>query len=258
MAAMEEDGDPISDGIDKKVNEEILSHSATLYPAATGVLAMLYGGLFSSPAGLIAGGVGISISGGYYLYQKLSNSKKLSQKYIDKAREEQKRDLIAKLDTLGPELSELGCEQGALQVEQLKNKFTGLLAIIDDKLSNNPEAASRLHLLAEKLYLATINNLVHAKQILRSIHDIDLEYIKTQLARAHNSLEKESLEERRRLKVEGINAAEECIANNEIAMTKINSLSIQLAKSKKNIKFDMEKSLHEITNNVRVEQWETD
>ena len=61
---------------------------------------------------------------------------------------------------------------------------------------------------------------------------------------------------RDRLKMEGVNAAEDCIANNEIAMTKINVLSMELAKSKTNSRFDMESSLHEITNNVRIDQWE--
>ncbi len=229
----------------------------TLYPAAGGVLALLYGGLFNSTAGWVAGGLSIIASGGFYLYQKMTKSTKLSQKYIDKVREEQKRELISKLGTLGPELRELGCEQGALQVDQLNNKFVGLLATIDEKLSDQSMEASRLHALAEKLYLATIDNLIHAKQILKSIKDIDLDYIDTQLERAHNAVEKESLIERRKLKLEGMDAAEECIANNEIAMTKINLLSMKLAKSKRNANFDMEESLHEITNNVRVEQWET-
>jgi len=244
--------------IRKKVNEELLSHSMTLYPAAGGVLSMLYGGLFSSSLGFIVGGLCLLVSGGTYLYQKSTSSKRISHKHIAKAREEQKRELISKLGSLGPELRELDCEQGALQVEQLNKKFDGLLATIEDKLDAKSVESSRLNALAEKLYLATIDNLIHAKQILVSIKDIDLDYIETQLARAHNAVEKESLEERKMLKLEGINAAEECIANNEIAMTKINLLSMKLAKSKKNSKFDMEKSLHEITNNVRVEQWETD
>ncbi len=252
----QEDHSFSAEGIGKKVNEELLTHSMTLYPAAGGVLALLYGGLFSSTAGFIAGGIGIIASGGFYLYQKITNGKKLSQKHIDNAREEQKKELISKLATLGPELRDLGCEQGALQVDQLNNKFVGLLATIDEKLSNKSVEASRLHALAEKLYLATIDNLIHAKQILKSIKDIDLDYIETQLARAHNTVEKESLEERRRLKIDGSNAAEECIANNEIAMTKINLLSMNLARSKRNSKFNMEQSLHEITNNVRTEQWE--
>jgi len=244
--------------IGKKVNEELLTHSLTLYPAAGGFLGLLYGGLFQSLPGFVIGGLGLLFSGGFYFYQKSKNSDRLSQKYIDIARDDQKKELIAKLQSLGPELRELNCEQGALQVEQLNKKFGGLLATIDDKLSTESVEASRLTALAEKLYLATIDNLIHAKQILMSIKDIDIEYIETQLARAHNAVEKESLEERRTLKVEGINAAEECIANNEIAMTKINLLSMKLAKSKKNSKFDMEQSLHEITNSVRVEQWETD
>ena len=245
------------EGITKKVNEEILNHSLTLYPGAAGVLGLLWGGLFSSPVGWIVGGVGIIGSVGNVVYQKYFRSNKISKKYIDQAREKQKQELIAKLDSLGPELLALGCDQGAQQVEQLRSKFEGLKANIADKLSDDPVTASKLSALAERLYLATIDNLIHAKQILKSVYDIDLDYIDKQLARAHNDLEKESLEERKKLKLDGVNEAEDCIANNEIAMTKINMLSISLAKSKKSSSFDMETSLHEITNNVRVEQWES-
>ncbi len=253
---MDEEEKFSDEGISKKVNEEILNHSLTLYPGAGGVLALLWGGLFSSTGALVIGGLGIAASIGHAVYQKYFKSNKLSKKYIDQAREEQKQQLIAKLDSLGPELVELGCDQGAQQVEQLSKKFDGLQETIVDKLSNDPTTASKLSALAERLYLATIDNLLHAKQILKSVDDIDLDYIDTQLARAHNEIEKESLEERKKLKLDGINEAEVCIANNEVAMTKINMLSISLAKSKKSSSFDMESSLHEITNNVRVEQWE--
>jgi len=206
-----------SEGINKKVNEEILNHSMTLYPGAAGALAMLWGGLFSNPAGLIIGGVGLGASVGFGVYQKLAKTKKISQKYIEKAREDQKQQLIAKLDSLGPELRELDCEQGALQVNQLSIKFQGLQVIINEKLEKQPVQASRLNALAEKLYLATIDNLLHAKQILKSVQNIDLAYIDTQLAKAHNESERESLMERKKLKMA---------------------------------------SLHEITNNVRIDQWE--
>jgi len=254
---MDNDEQFSDEGIKKKVNEEILNHSLTLYPGAAGILGLLWGGLFASPAGFVIGGVGILGSIGNAIYQKYFKSNKLSKKYIDQAREEQKQQLIAKLDSLGPELMALDCDQGAQQVDQLRNKFEGLMSNIADKLKNDPTTASKLSALAERLYLATIDNLIHAKQILKSVQDINLDYIDTQLKTAHNDLERESLEERKKLKLDGINEAEECIANNEIAMTKINMLSISLAKSKKNSNFDMETSLHEITNNVRVEQWES-
>lgn len=253
---MEPDQHFSKEHIEKKVNSEILASSLTLFPAAGGFLALLGGALFASVPALVVGGLGIGLSAGYYSLQKLKNFSNLSQKYVDTLRQEQKLQLIQKLDSLGPELTRLSSHQGAEQVGRLKEKFEGLCSVIKEKIGNDQVKAARLNAIAEQLYLATIDNLVHAKQILSSIDNINLDYIDKQIQRAHSDEERESLEERRQLKLEGINAAEECIAHNEVAMTKINQLSMQLAKAKQS-SFDMESSLHEITNNVRIEQWET-
>lgn len=242
--------------IEKKVHHQITSSSLTLFPAAGGFLCLLSGALFASAPALIIGGIGLGVSAGFYAFQRFKNFSNLTQKLVDKLRSEQKHQLIKKLSSLADELSELKCYQGAEQVDRLKEKFDGLCSVIQEKLNDDPVKAARLHAIAEQLYLATIDNLLHAKQILNSIDNINLEYIETQLERAHSDQERESLEERRQLKLDGVNSAEECIAHNEVAMTKINQLSIELAKAKRS-NFDMEKSLHKITNNVRVEQWET-
>lgn len=242
--------------IEKKVQSEISSSSLTLFPAAGGFLSLLWGALFASIPALIMGIIGLGTSAAYFAYQRFKNFSQLSQNLVDRLRAEQKAELLKKLNSLADELTEFKCYQGAEQVDLLKEKFDGLCSIIQEKLSDNPVKAARLHAIAEQLYLATIDNLLHAKQILSSINNIELDYIENQIKRAHSEEERESLIERRQLKIDGINSAEECIAHNEVAMTKINQLSMELAKTKRG-NFDMEKSLHNITNNVRVEQWET-
>ena len=241
--------------ISQKVNAGILSNSLTLYPTALGALALLWGALFGVTTAFIIGVAALALGVGNYVFQRKMKFEKLATKHIDQLRDSQKKELIGKLSTLGDDLSRLGCQQGVEQVSHLEKKFNTLCQMIAEKLAHDPVKASRLTALAEQLYLATIVNLLNAKQMLKSIDDIDLEYIDTQLARAHNDMERESLEERKNLKLNGLNAVEECIAKNEVAMTKINQLAIQLAQTK-NAQFKMEESLHEITNNVRVEQWE--
>ena len=253
---MEPDQHFSKEHIEKKFNKESLTNSVTLFPAAGGFLGLLGGALFASVPALILGGIGIGISAGFYAFQKFKNFSNLSQNLVDKLRRDQKSQLIEKLGSLGQELTDFSCNQGAEQVDRLKEKFDGLCSIIREKVGNDNVKSARLNAIAEQLYLATIDNLVHAKQILSSIDNINLDYIETQIQRAHSQEERESLEERRQLKIDGINAAEECIAHNEVAMTKINQLSMELARAKQS-PFDMESSLHEITNNVRVEQWET-
>ena len=253
---MEAEPDFSKESIEKKVNDDIASHSLTLFPAAAGVLGLLWGGLFAIPTALALGGLSLAVSIGYFSFQKFGRFGKLTSAYINKLRREQKEKLVQKLSTIGGELESLGCDQGAAQVERLKTKFEGLSAMIQEKLPDDEAKSNRLNAMAEKLYLATIDNLLQTRQILQSIDDIDLDYIDQQLKRAHSDQERESLEARRQLKIDGMNAAEECIAHNELAMTKVNQLSMELAQTRaKNSPYDMEESLHEITNNVRVEQW---
>ncbi len=242
--------------IEKKVNEDIASHSLTLFPAAAGILGILGGALFALPTALTLGGLSLAVSISYFSIQKFGRFGKLTAGYITQLRNEQKEKLVQKLSTIGGELQALGCHQGAAQVERLKTKFDGLIAMIQEKLPDNESKSGRLNAIAEKLYLATIDNLLQARQILQSIDDIDLDYIEEQIQRASSNQERETLEARRQLKLDGIQAAEERIAHNEVAMTKVNQLSMEIAQARsKNSPFDMEESLHEITNNVRVEQW---
>lgn len=253
---MEPETDFSKKSIEKKVNEQITSHSLTLFPAAAGALGLLWGGLFAVPAALVLGGLSLATSVGFFSFQKFGRFGKLTTAYVNQLRGQQKEKLVQKLSTIGGELANLGCHQGAEQVARLKTKFDGLAAMIQEKLPDDETKASRLNAMAEKLYLATIDNLLQTRQILQSVDDIDLDYIDAQVQRAHSEQERESLEARRQLKLDGINAAEECIAHNELAMTKVNQLSMELARARaKHSPYDMEESLHEITNNVRVEQW---
>lgn len=255
---MSNNPDPFSkDHIAKKVNDEILNDSFTLIPSALGILGLLWGGLFSSGAALIIGALALTAGAANFFLNKFKRVPKLTEKHITKAREQQKKLILQKLDSLGPELSELGCHQGTAQVDMLRTKFQDLNALIIEKLDSEDSRSQRIAGLAEKLYLATIENLDHARQILKSVQNIDLEYIDSQIARAHSDEEKESLTERKNLKLKGIDESENCIAKNEVAMTKLNLISMQLAKQKKGTHIDMESSLHEITNNVRIDQWES-
>lgn len=242
--------------IEKQVNREIASHSMTLFPAAAGVLGLLWGALFAAPAALVLGGLAVATSVGFFSLQKFGRFGKLTSAYLLKLKNDQREMLLKKLSTIAPELADLGCHQGAAQVEILKAKFDGLNQMIQEKLGHDELKASRLSAIADKLYLATIDNLLHARQILSSVENIDLNYVEKQIARAHSVQERESLEQRRQLKLDGVNAAEDCIAHNEVAMTKVNQLTVELARTKdKNSRYDMEESLHEITNQVRVDQW---
>ncbi|MFC4991725.1 hypothetical protein [Rubritalea tangerina] len=245
------------DEIDKRVNHQIHNHSLTLFPAAAGVLMLLWGGLFASSIALVLGGLSLGVSLGFLAYQKKVKFPELSEKLVETLRNQQLKELKEKLSPLKTELEQLNCSQGAEQVHRLKIKFDDLSKMIQEKLSHDHANAARLNAIAEQLYLATIENLIQAKQILTSVANINEQYIDTQIQRAHSDEERESLLERKQVLKDGQHAAEDCIANNEVAMTKINQLSMQLAKSK-NSKFDMEHALHEITNNVRVEQWQSE
>ena len=253
---MEQETDFSKEHIEKAVAREIAQHSLTLYPAAAGILALLWGGLFTVPLAIGVGVLSLATSVGFFCLQKFGRFGKLTTAYVNRLRGQQKEKLVQKLGTLAPELERLGCHQGAAQVELLKSKFAGLDEVIQQRLAGDDSRASRIRAIADQLYLATIDNLQHAGQILKSVENIDLSYIEEQIARAHSPQEKESLEERKRLKLEGIDAAEEAIANNELAMTKVSQLAVELAKTRaQDNPYDMEASLHEITNSVRVEQW---
>ena len=246
------------DQIQKAVNRDIAQHSLTLFPAAAGVLGLLWGALFAAPAALALGGLGILTSVCFASIQKFGRFGKLTTAYVNQLRNTQKKALLNKLSNIKPELERLGCHQGAAQVDLLQSKFQGLEDVIAEKLANQPDKSSRLSAIAEKLHLATIENLLHAGQILKSVEAIDVSYLDEQIARAHTEAEKESLLARKALKLEGVDAAEHCIANNELAMTKVSQLAVDLARTKsQNSAYDLEESLHEITNSVRVDSWET-
>jgi hypothetical protein len=240
----------------KKVNEEIINDWLTLAPSALGTLGLLWGALFSSSSALLIGTTCLMLGLSNFLFKRFKLAPRLAERQLQILREEQKKEIIKKLDRLGPELKMLGCNQGAAQIERLTAKFTDLNSLVMEKMSNKDVHTKRVSRLAEELYLAAIENLDHARQILKSIQSIDTDYIDEQLKDAPSAEEKDTLLERRQLKLDALEEADACISKNEVALTKLNLISIQLVKQKSGVQFDMESSLHEITNNIRMDQWE--
>lgn len=241
--------------VDKAVLKDTMTHPASVYPAAGAILGGVGFFLFHSPVALAAASAGVALGVGGWVYNHYYRRGHFSRKYLDALHEQIRQETKRRMETLVDDLKEAGSSQGLSQLPRLKMKFENFVEILDSKLEKEELTYGRYLGVAEQVYLAMVDNLMEAAAKLKSVSAIDDGYIRKrlkQLAREKDSNDREeesALKERLLLMDRMKEEAQDLFAENEAAMTKLDTAAAALTgiKTKKGqAAMDMEYAINEL------------
>jgi len=223
--------------IDKAVLKTGLTHWLTLYPPAVGVPLGIAGFLFGAPVLSILGFGTLFLSLGSAVVNVFFRNETIAGQYISELNKKLKAHEKKVLQSLEKDLSALSdvdgardiAIQGVQQFDKIKVKYQNVKDLLEEKFSTNEMTFARFLGSAEQVYLGTLDNLRQVAATLKSMSSIDLSYIRQKLDDLSGRPEKESadlkemqaLQKRLTLWEEQIRLANDLLARNEEAMTKM-------------------------------------
>ena len=214
--------------IDKAIIKSTTRHPSVLYPAAVGVLGGL-AAILIEPSLLLLGvaGVGIGLSALGWSINFGLRKEKFANNYVQEIHDAMETKRREKSDNLEKSLRDIGSRDGADQFLRVKEKFETLSMMLDTKLNQGELTHSRYLGMAEKLYLATLDNLDNVVNTLRSIQSIDVGFITKKIDKMrkapdrYEAREVDALTKRKSLYEEQKDKVQKLLTINEEAMTQL-------------------------------------
>jgi hypothetical protein len=225
--------------IRRALRRHILKHWTTRYsavPLGLSVLGSLLFG-FSELAFLsIVGSFGLACFPWIYLYYMRSGS--FEHKYVEDLHKAIVEQTERKRKRLKQELMDFGCPEGAMQLDKFQAKFERLDELLADKLDPNELTFKRYQGVALEVFLSGIDNLSAIASALKSISEIDADYINQRLKRLRASADSgdkdiqneiEALEARLSVRQKQLSKVRRLLLENEQAMTQLDETTVAIA-----------------------------
>jgi hypothetical protein len=190
--------------------------------------------LMYSYASLAVAGLGVLILGSNLIFRK----NHFQQNYLKAHNKEIEKQNIKKLENIKKSLKN---EKAARQMELFKVKYVHFKNVLKEQLSESSLAFQRLIGGFDQLYLMATNNVEKVLNYEQNMSKIDRLYIKTELDRLskievlkeYEETEIRSLQERLQLWSEYQEKINVVLADNEVALTKMDSTLASLTELKK-------------------------
>lgn len=224
--------------IKKALKRNARNHWGTRYSGVLLLLSILAGGLFGFSELIffsIVGTVGIGcISWVYNYYIKAGN---FELRYVERLRRALEQQTHRKRQRLKQDLVEVGCQEGARQLDQLWNKFDSLAELLADKLDTGELTYNRYYGIAQEVLLSGIDNLTAVVSALKSVSEIDVKHINQRLKLLGEDRNKDpdieeefvALEKRLELRQRQLDKVKHLLLENEKAMTQLDETTAAIA-----------------------------
>lgn len=234
-------------------------HWATRYSAVPLGLSILGGALFgfTETAFLaIVGSFGLACFPWIYLYYLRAGS--FEHKHVERLQKAIQKRAERKRESLKQDLMHLGCPEGAQQLDKLQAKFHSLDELLVDKLDPNELTFKRYRGIALEVFLSGIDNLAMIVAALKSISEIDVDYIMGHLKQLRTSADKgdqevkteiEALETRLSVRQKQLAKIRKLLLENEQAMTQLDETTVAIADmdtGQDEAEVDMENSMRDL------------
>lgn len=231
--------------IDKVVLKTGLTHWLTLYPPAVGIPVGIAGLLFGAPVLSVLGFGTLLISLGSAVINIFFRNEAIAGQYINALNKTLKAHEKEVLQSLEKDLSALSTVdgardmalQGVQQFSKIKVKYQNVRDLLEEKFNTNEMTFARFMGSAEQVYLGTLDNLRQVAATLKSMSSIDLSYIRQKLDDLSEKPEKneadlteiDALQKRLSLWEKQIGLADDLLAKNEEAMTKMEETTFAIS-----------------------------
>ena len=237
-------------------------HWTMQYSAVLFLLSILAGGFFGFELAFyaIVGTLGLGcLSWVYNYYIQAGN---FEYRYVERLQRAIQAQTEHKRERLKQDLMDHGCSNGAKQLDKLQAKFDSLVGLLADKLDTGELTYNRYLGIAQEVFFSGIDNLAAVVSALKSISEIDADYIGEHLEQLRSApdhgdseirKEIEALETRLQMRQKQLDKIQHLLAENEEAMTQLDETTVAIADldtGQGEAEVDMEnsmKSLAEIT-----------
>lgn len=247
--------------IEKALQKHTFGHWSFRYPLVGVLLTLLaiplFGWSYPIFVALLAT-AGFSVVS--FVWNYFISSDKFLHKHMDKLQQALQFNAERKMAKLKKDLQDH--HHAKLQVEQVDRVFENLTEILEHKFNTSELTYKRYYGMAQEVFLSAIDNLSEIVLSLKSIEEIDKNYIKQRLKEldrndAFDSQEIETLEKRMDLLHKTEQKIRSLLIENEKAMTLMNETAIEIAKIDVNDqegKIDMENSMKQLSELIKHSQ----
>lgn len=159
------------------------------------------------------------------------------------------------MEALQAALREYDCEEGALQLDMLKRKFDTLYELLTDKLQTGELMAQRYQGIALEVYLSGVDHLTKVRNALKSVREVDVDYIKSRIASYQQRGGEEAavqinlLQQRLDLRIVQLTEVQRLLEDNELAMTTLDQTTVAISNmetGQDEAKVDMDQSIADL------------
>lgn len=247
-----------STAIKKAVNAEISQNPVSIYSGFGSVASVLYMLLFgfTSPAFALSLGL-LLLSGSSFIFNKYFREEVFEKRYVEKLRAELKANAQEMLDGLKKELNNFNCNEGAKQIDELKEKFESMVSVLNKKLTPGSLVYNRFMGMAEQVYHNGLDNLRQVAAGLDSISPINKNDIESRLKKIEPNSQNnpDLLEELNMLKEtlqkreNKMNEVDRLLRQNTIAMAGLDQTAMDISSmesSGEQAKIEMEDAMNEL------------
>ncbi|MFQ5869006.1 MAG: hypothetical protein ACE5JC_03785 [Candidatus Zixiibacteriota bacterium] len=215
-------------------------HWATRYsavPLGLSILGSLLFG-FSEVAFLaIAGSLGLACLPWVYIYYIRAGN--FEHRYVERLQRAIREQTERKRERLKQDLIDHECTEGAQQLDKLQAKFDSLDGLLLDKLDPSELTFKRYRGIALEVFLSGVDNLAAVVSALKSISEIDVDYINKRLQQFRQAAtdhedreiqkEMEVLETRLKVRQKQLDKIKHLLLENEQAMTQLDETTVAIA-----------------------------
>ena len=224
--------------IRQALKQHARGHWTVHYSAVLFLLSILAGGLFGFELAFyaIAGTLGLGCLSWVYNYYIQSGN--FEYRYVAQLQSAIQAQTEHKRERLKQDLSDHGCSDGAEQLDKLQAKFDSLIELLADKLDTGELTYNRYLGIAQEVFLSGIDNLAAVVSALKSISEIDADYIEGHLEQLRSAAddedseirkEIETLETRLQVRRKQLDKIQHLLAENEEAMTRLDETTVAIA-----------------------------
>jgi hypothetical protein len=238
-----------SNGIRRSVLFRTLQQPITLYPTAVGILGGIALGLFgANPLVLAAAIGGLGAGAGSFLLNYFVRQDQFTAVELDALRTrlaERERQLVASLRTdlkrlIGNRATDAYTHQAIKQLEMAQDRFDTFRSLLSRKLKVSELTFGRYLVAAEQVRLAVLDNLGTIASQIESVSAIEDDYIDERLREltklkkpsTADIEERQTLEERSKLRESQLERINVLLTRNEEAITKFDASNSAIAEMK--------------------------
>lgn len=233
----------LRDFSEKRINSELtkdaFKNPLFQYPAAIAVVAGVAGVVLGFSEVVFWAIMGASMTSSFsWVWQRFCQADKNQRRYIERVQKEIRAETDKKRRRLLEDLTQIGCDRGVKQLQEIEDEFNSLVELLGQKLDEGEMTYQRYHAMSQGVFLAGIDNLRKVLETLQSVDQVDVSGLEAEIKQLQSPKCSERNKEGRAAALitrldnakKQKEAAEDLLDENEQAIAQLNTAGTEIAK----------------------------